>query len=124
MTVYQQCINPACGKQFGVEEVLHACSTCGELLDVEYDWNKITPPKSLQHFEQFWQNRLPFADGDTLFQRQKGKQIVESPDTAKSMRRTCFAPYGMRGKAFLPELFKVLERLWWRYFILVVFDIE
>jgi threonine synthase len=57
MSVYQQCINPACGKQFGVEEVLHACSACGELLDVEYDWNKIAPPKSLQHFEQFWQNR-------------------------------------------------------------------
>jgi len=44
MSVFQQCINPACGKQFGVEEVLHACSACGELLDVEYDWNKISPP--------------------------------------------------------------------------------
>ena len=57
MSVYQQCINPACGKQFGVEEVLHACSVCGELLDVEYDWNKITPPQSLRHFEQFWRER-------------------------------------------------------------------
>jgi len=61
MSVYQKCINPTCGKEFGVEEVLHACSTCGELLDVEYDWNKIAPPvvvpKSLQHFEQYWQQR-------------------------------------------------------------------
>jgi len=57
MSVYQQCINPACKKQFGVEEVLHACPVCGELLDVEYDWNKIAPPKSLRHFEQFWQER-------------------------------------------------------------------
>jgi len=54
---YQQCINPACGKQFGVEEILHACPVCGELLDVEYDWNKIAPPQSLRHFEQFWQER-------------------------------------------------------------------
>jgi threonine synthase len=57
MSVYQQCINPACGKQFGVEEILHACPVCGELLDVEYDWNKIPPPKSLRHFEQYWQER-------------------------------------------------------------------
>ena len=57
MSVYQQCINPACAKQFGVEEVLHACSDCGELLDVEYDWNKIAPPKTLQHFEQYWKER-------------------------------------------------------------------
>ena len=61
MSVYQQCINPACKKQFGVEEVLHACPVCGELLDVEYDWNKIAPPgivpKSLHHFEKYWQER-------------------------------------------------------------------
>jgi len=57
MSVYQRCIHPACGKQFGIEEVLHACPACGELLDVEYDWDKIAPPKSLQHFEQFWQER-------------------------------------------------------------------
>ena len=57
MSTFQQCINPVCGKQFGVEEVLHACPVCGELLDVEYDWNKIAPPKSLRHFEQFWQAR-------------------------------------------------------------------
>ena len=57
MSAFQQCINPACGKQFGIEEVLHACSACGELLDVEYDWNKIAPPKRLDHFEQFWSAR-------------------------------------------------------------------
>jgi len=57
MSVFQKCINPACGKQFGVEEIHHACPVCGELLDVEYDWNKIVPPKSLQHFEQYWQDR-------------------------------------------------------------------
>ena len=57
MSIYQHCINPACGKQFGIEEILHACPVCGELLDVEYDWSKITPPKSLRHFEQFWSER-------------------------------------------------------------------
>ena len=57
MSVFQQCINPACGKQFGVEEILHACPHCGELLDVEYDWNKIPPPRTLQQFEHFWHSR-------------------------------------------------------------------
>ena len=57
MPVYQQCIHPACRKQFGIEEILHACPVCGELLDVEYNWNKIAPPKSLRHFEQFWRER-------------------------------------------------------------------
>ena len=57
MSVYQQCINPACGKQFDVDEILHHCTTCGELLDVEYDWNTIVPPKSLKHFDQYGQDR-------------------------------------------------------------------
>ena len=57
MSVYQQCINPTCRKNFDLSEILHACPDCGELLDVEYDWNKITPPKSIQHFEQYWQQR-------------------------------------------------------------------
>ena len=58
MSIYQQCIDPACGKQFDLAEVLHACPTCGELLDVEYDWNTITPPRSLRHFEQYQQERF------------------------------------------------------------------
>jgi threonine synthase len=57
MTVYQHCINPNCEKTFGVEEILHACPACGELLDVEYDWDKIAPPKNLQHFEKYWSER-------------------------------------------------------------------
>ncbi|MCL2005090.1 MAG: threonine synthase [Planctomycetaceae bacterium] len=57
MAALQQCINPRCEKQFAIEEVLYACPACGEPLDVEYDWNKIAPPKSLKHFEQYWQQR-------------------------------------------------------------------
>ena len=96
MTAFQHCINPHCGKTFGIEEILHACSDCGELLDVEYDWNKLPPPKSLTHFEQYWSQRsnpqrfsgvwrfhelLPFApiercvtigEGQTLLQQASG----------------------------------------------------
>ena len=93
---YQRCINPHCSKTFGIEEILHACPDCGELFDVEYDWNKQPPPKNLTHFEQYWSQRsnpqrfsgvwrfhelLPFApiercvtigEGQTLLQRASG----------------------------------------------------
>ena len=30
---------------------------CGEILDIQYDWRKATLPKSLETFQQRWQNR-------------------------------------------------------------------
>lgn len=57
MTAYQHCINPNCGKTFGIEEIHHACPECGELLDVEYDWDRLQPPQSLQFFEAYWSER-------------------------------------------------------------------
>ena len=57
MTAFQRCINPDCGKTFGIEEIHHACPACGELLDVDYDWSQLSPPKSLAHFEAYWSQR-------------------------------------------------------------------
>ncbi|MCL2742674.1 MAG: threonine synthase [Planctomycetaceae bacterium] len=57
MSAYQCCINPDCGKTFGVDEVLHCCPACGELLDVQYDWNAVKPLKSLNVFESYWSER-------------------------------------------------------------------
>ncbi|MDR3196413.1 MAG: threonine synthase [Planctomycetaceae bacterium] len=57
MTAYQHCINPNCNKTFGIEEIHHACPECGELLDIEYDWDRLQPPKSLQFFETYWAER-------------------------------------------------------------------
>jgi len=34
---FQQCISPACGATFSVDEVLTSCPACGNLRDVEYD---------------------------------------------------------------------------------------
>ena len=42
---FQQCIDPACAATFSVDEVLTACPSCGNLLDVEYDWERLRPPK-------------------------------------------------------------------------------
>ncbi len=81
---------------YGVEEVLVACPRCGNLLDVRYDWKRLSPPKTLKAFEAKWARRndphafsgvwrfhelLPFAplqqcvtigEGQTLLQSSEG----------------------------------------------------
>src|SRR5262245_57093668 len=54
-TAYQQCINPACAATYGVDEARVACTKCGGLLDIRYDWAKLpNTPKSLSFFENRW----------------------------------------------------------------------
>jgi threonine synthase len=54
---YQKCLSPACGAAYDVGEVLTACSQCGSLLDVAYDWERTPTPESLRWFEQKWARR-------------------------------------------------------------------
>ena len=56
-TAFQQCISPACGAKYGINEVLVACRECGDLLDVMYDWDRLRVPESLNFFEQKWGRR-------------------------------------------------------------------
>ena len=96
MNAFQRCINPQCQATFDVSEVLHRCPQCGALLDVDYEWDKLNAPSSLNYFEKFWVDRsnpfrfsgvwrfhelLPFApleqcvtvgEGQTLLQRNDG----------------------------------------------------
>jgi threonine synthase len=51
---FQQCINPFCNSTFGVEQALVACTKCGSLLDIKYDWSRLPVPKSLSFFENRW----------------------------------------------------------------------
>ena len=39
----QRCLNPDCGSTFPVHEVRLACSDCGEMLDIVYDWDQAWP---------------------------------------------------------------------------------
>ncbi len=48
----QQCINPDCAHSFGVDQILTACPSCGELLDIAYDWDAAWP-KPERSFELF-----------------------------------------------------------------------
>ena len=57
-TAFQRCLNPACRVTFSVTEVLTRCTSCGELLDVDYDWDRVRVPRSLREFEARWSQRL------------------------------------------------------------------
>jgi threonine synthase len=54
---FQQCISPTCGATYDVGQVLIDCPSCGDLLDVRYDWEKLKIPARLADFEQFWSQR-------------------------------------------------------------------
>ena len=54
---FQQCINSACRATYGVDESLFACPSCGDLLDVQYEWERMEVPRSLKQFEDRWRNR-------------------------------------------------------------------
>jgi threonine synthase len=63
-TVFQKCINPACGAEFDVREVLFKCPKCSNLLDAQYDWDKTAVPKKMSDFGKRWatrENRLDFS---------------------------------------------------------------
>lgn len=63
-SAYQQCINPKCAAAFGCNEILFECPKCGDLLDICYEWDKVSLPKTLADFGKRWatrSNRLDFS---------------------------------------------------------------
>ena len=63
-TAYQKCINPGCGAEFDCGQPLFQCPECGELLDAQYNWEKIEVPGKLSDFARRWasrDNRLDFS---------------------------------------------------------------
>lgn len=92
---FQKCISPSCAATYGVEEVHVSCPKCGGLLDVEYDWDKASPPKSLQFFEKMWTQRhdplrfsgvwrfhelVPFAKPSEVVTVGEGQTILQRAD--------------------------------------------
>lgn len=95
VVVYQKCINPSCGAEFDVSEVLVKCPKCGELLDIMYNWDKIPVPKSLSEFGKRWATRdnpldrsgvwrfrelLNFADDKDKVTIGEGQTILQKND--------------------------------------------
>jgi len=54
---YQKCINPSCAAEFDCGQAMFKCPSCGELLDVHYNWDKIEVPDKLSDFSKRWANR-------------------------------------------------------------------
>jgi len=61
---FQKCISPDCAAEFDCGQSLFACRQCGELLDIQYNWDKIEVPGKLAKFGKRWSsrnNRLDFS---------------------------------------------------------------
>lgn len=54
---FQRCINPSCGATWDLGEIVNKCSSCGELIDVAYDWDRQPLPRSLSAIEAKYATR-------------------------------------------------------------------
>ena len=69
---YQQCIDPDCGANFGIDEVHLTCPDCARagrqsLLDVCYDWQRAVLPRSFSFFEHRWMTKGEHGTGSLDF---------------------------------------------------------
>ena len=92
---YQKCINPDCAATFDVLQVVSECPRCGNLVDAEYDWDRLETPKTLAWFERRWANRrepldfsgvwrfrelIPFAPPDSILTIGEGQTQLKRAD--------------------------------------------
>ncbi len=54
---FQRCINPACGAEFDCGQAIFKCPQCGDLLDAQYDWDRVPVPSRLSEFGKRWATR-------------------------------------------------------------------
>lgn len=92
---FQRCISPKCRATYSIGEVRVSCAECGHLLDVTYDWNRTSVPRSLQEIEKKWTERylptsfsgvwrfhslLPFAAVENIVTVGEGQTILQQAD--------------------------------------------
>ena len=54
---YQKCVNPGCAAEFDCGQSIFKCPKCGDLLDIQYRWDKVAVPKKLSDFARRWAKR-------------------------------------------------------------------
>jgi threonine synthase len=94
-SVFQRCLTPGCGATYSVDDTAFGCATCGGLVDVAYDWDRLRPPRSLREFEAKWAQRgdplcfsgvwrfrelLPFAPPESVLTIGEGQTILQKAD--------------------------------------------
>ena len=92
---FQRCINLRCGATFDVSETHFACPSCGDLLDVAYEWDRLPVPRRLSEFEAKWSDRLnplsfsgvwrfrellPFAPPEMIVTIGEGQTLLQTAD--------------------------------------------
>lgn len=92
---FQSSIRPGRPQSYGIDEVLTACPESGDLLDVQYDWDRVPVPSSLREFESRWSNRrnpldfsgvwrfrelLPFAPEDQIVTIGEGQTVLQQSE--------------------------------------------
>jgi threonine synthase len=90
--VHLCCIDPGCGATVGIDDTRFLCPTCGGLLDVQYDRNRLPPPKSLREFDSkstssgVWRFRelLPFAPAKYIVTIGEGRTLLQQAEAVAS----------------------------------------
>ncbi len=88
-------MDPVCANSFAVDQVVVACPTCGGLVDVAYDWDRLPVPGCLTELEDQWARRndplafsgvwrfrqlLPFADPSLAVTLGEGQTLLQRAD--------------------------------------------
>ncbi len=79
-SAYQKCINPKCASTFDINEVLSKCPACGNLVDVAYDWDRISVPGRLSDFEARWATRTNRLDYSGVWRFRELLGFAEAAD--------------------------------------------
>ena len=94
---FQTSIAPDTDHSYAVDQALTACPESNDLLDIQYDWDRVPVPGSLREFEARWSNRrnpvdfsgvwrfrelLPFAPPDQIVTIGEGQTILQQSDAA------------------------------------------
>ena len=92
---YQVSISPGESPTYGVDETLTLCPETNDLLDVQYDWDRVPVPSSLREFEKRWSTRLnpldfsgvwrfrellPFAPDNQIVTIGEGQTILQNSE--------------------------------------------
>ncbi|MEZ6056247.1 MAG: threonine synthase [Planctomycetaceae bacterium] len=92
---FQTSIAAGSSPTYGVDETLTSCPETHELLDIQYDWDRVPVPRSLREFEGRWVTRhnpldfsgvwrfrelLPFAPDDQIVTIGEGQTLLRRSD--------------------------------------------